>query len=327
MWKVDTINHRLDSRFRYGATNLRIDVTYTVYKSRPIVDFDVSIHNPGDVEEEFEYWTLTTMAPGEQDPHDASPTMEFIVPADVIRRDSSYTWMGAVEQQVNPGAPGAAGRDLYLRNMRFLSRWSNNGIAYSRLDEDGGWWGENPQGGWWGVINHENEEGVIRVAPNDVTRGMKFWAWGYNASFDTNPYTKGNSARPYMEPWGGTPEAFFIADTLAPGETKAWTETFLPIVDLHDVTNANRNGAARVEIDAAGSASAYVYPTIVGSRVLQAFLTNPDTGQVIAHRTFKGDPYESIKLAGPAGGATSVRLTLTLEETGEVLLVAERSMD
>lgn len=55
------------------------------------------------------------------------------------------------------------------------------------------------QGNWWGVINHENNEGVVRVGDNTETPGMKFWEWGQNNSFDTNPFKKGDSARPYIE--------------------------------------------------------------------------------------------------------------------------------
>jgi len=39
------------------------------------------------------------------------------------------------------------------------------GIAYAAPDMQGG--------NFWGVINHDNEEGIIRIADNTVTRGLK----------------------------------------------------------------------------------------------------------------------------------------------------------
>ncbi len=323
MTKVDTINHRLDSRFRYGATGLEIEVSYTVYKDRPSVDMNVSIHNPGGEAKEYEYWTLTTLGPG-RPLHEGSPTMEHLAPLEKIRRDSAYTWMANVERRVNPEAPAnsEAGRELYFDNMRYFSRWltgtQTGGIAYG-LDLP-----TNPQGNWWGVVNHENAEGVIRVSDNTITRGMKFWTWGFNASFDTNPYSRGNSARPYVEPWGGVSDRFFLPDVLGPGETKSWTETFMPLMDMHDVTNATADGAGHVEFGDDGSVTGYVFPTGEADQVLRAVLTDAATGQVLATETFRPDPYESFKLTGDAQGAETVQLTVTsLSAGGDVVLTAE----
>jgi Domain of unknown function (DUF5107) len=326
MTKVDTINHRQDGRFRYGATGLEIEVTYTVYADRPYVDMDIAVHNPASTAREYEYWTLTTLGPG-RPLHEGSATMEHLAPLEKIRRDSAYTWMANVEERVNPDAPAnsEAGRELYFDNMRYFSRWltgtQTGGIAYG-LDL-----ADNPQGDWWGAVNHENSEGVLRVAPNDVTPGMKFWTWGFERSFDTNPYSRGNSARPYVEPWGGVSDRFFLPDVLGPGESKSWTETFLPTMDLHDVTNANTHGAAHVEFADDGTVSGWAFPTdLRGQSVFRARLVDADTGQVIASETFRGDAYTSVKLSGDAGSATTVQLVLERISGGpEVLLTAERS--
>ena len=45
------------------------------------------------------------------------------------------------------------------------------GIAYAAPDMQGG--------NFWGVINHDNEEGIIRIADNTVTPGLKMWTWGF----------------------------------------------------------------------------------------------------------------------------------------------------
>lgn len=40
----------------------------------------------------------------------------------------------------------------------------------------------------------------MRIADNiNATKGMKLWTWGYNNSYNTDPMTYGNSARPYIE--------------------------------------------------------------------------------------------------------------------------------
>ncbi|SDU12713.1 DUF5107 domain-containing protein [Jiangella alkaliphila] len=323
MTKTDTINHRQDGRFRYGATGMEISATYTVFKDKPVVDLDVSLHNPGAVAKEYEYWTLTTLGPG-RPLHEGSPTVEHLTPLEQVRRDSSYTWMADVERRVNPDAPpnSEAGRELYFDNMRYLSRWlGGNGIAYG-LDLP-----ENPQGDWWGAVNHENEEGVIRVSENDITTGMKFWTWGFNSSFDTNPYSKGNSGRPYVEPWGGVTDRFFLPDVLGPGETKSWTETFMPIQDLYSVTNANEHGAAVVDFGEDGTVSGHVFPTDLGrDAVFRASLVDAASGEVLVRELFRSDEYESAKLEADAGSATTVQLVLERVSGGrQTLLTAEES--
>lgn len=323
MTKTDTINHRQDGRFRYGATGMEISATYTVYKDRPVVDLDVSLHNPNAVAKEYEYWTLTTLGPG-RPLHEGSPTVEHLTPLEKVRRDSSYTWMADVERRVNPEAPAnsEAGRELYFDNMRYLSRWlGGNGIAYG-LDLP-----ENPQGDWWGAVNHENEEGVVRVSENDITTGMKFWTWGFNSSFDTNPYSKGNSGRPYVEPWGGVTDRFFLPDVLGPGETKSWTETFMPTQDMYSITNANEHGAALVAFGDDGTVSGHVFPTDLGrTAVFRASLVDVATGDVLAREVFRSDEYESAKLTADAGDATTVRLVLERVSGGrQELLTAEKS--
>ncbi|RIQ10858.1 DUF5107 domain-containing protein [Jiangella rhizosphaerae] len=326
MTKTDTINHRQDGRFRYGATGIEIEVGYTVYKDRPVVDMDVSLHNPNGVAKEYEYWTLTTLGPGAE-LHDGSPTMEHLTPLEKVRRDSAYTWMADVERRVNPDAPAnsEAGRELYFDNMRYLSRWQTGsqtgGIAYG-LELPA-----NPQGDWWGAVNHENEAGVVRVSDNDTTRGMKFWTWGFNSSFDTNPYSKGSSARPYVEPWGGVSDRFFLPDVLGPGETKSWTETFLPTQDLYSITNANEHGAAVVAFGGDGTVSGHVFPTDLGrDAVFRASLVDAATGEVLTREVFRSDEYESAKLTADAGDATTVRLVLERVSGGrQELLTAEES--
>jgi IclR helix-turn-helix domain len=63
----DTIDHPdRPSRFAYGATQIEAEVPYTVFKDSPSVDMSVALHNPTDTAKSYEYWTCTTLAPGEE---------------------------------------------------------------------------------------------------------------------------------------------------------------------------------------------------------------------------------------------------------------------
>src|SRR5699024_8815980 len=110
-------------------------------------------------------------------------------------------------------------------------------------------------------------EGVVRVGNNVKTPGMKIWEWGQNSSFDTNPFAKGNSARPYIELWAGVSKHFFNPATLRAHGTLSWHEAIVPTMDLGNVTNANTNGAGHVHVGSSGDVSARVFATEVGKRL------------------------------------------------------------
>jgi hypothetical protein len=76
------------------------------------------------------------------------------------------------------------------------------GIAYAAPDMQGG--------NFWGVINHDNEEGIIRIADNTVTPGLKMWTWGFSSFTNETDARKGpNVQRPYIELWAGVSDQFF----------------------------------------------------------------------------------------------------------------------
>ena len=82
------------------------------------------------------------------------------------------------------------------------------GIAYAAPDMQGG--------NFWGVINHDNEEGIIRIADNKVTPGLKMWTWGFPSfTNETDPRKDPNEARPYVELWAGVSDEFFHSAELS----------------------------------------------------------------------------------------------------------------
>ncbi|WP_370615182.1 DUF5107 domain-containing protein [Mumia qirimensis] len=305
--------------YTYGKTELETSVTYTVSKTSPGVDMSVSIHNPTDTTKKYEYWTCTTLAPGA--PSDAgSPTMEIVSPVSVIQRESWYPWMDDVEKPANPATPGD--RYKVLDKLKKMVNWNRDGIAYGQGLKD------NPQGDWWGVINQENGEGVVRVGDNDVTPGMKFWEWGFANSFDTNIFKNGSSARPYIELWAGVSNKFFEAKTIGAGETISWTESYLPTMDLANVTNANEAGSAEVAFSGTGANRTVrgdVFSTRIGER-LGVRLVDTATGKVLASKQFTGAAEESTDLSARVGAGATVRLELT-DRTGKVILTADKTAD
>ena len=108
------------------------------------------------------------------------------------------------------------------------------GIAYAAPDMQGG--------NFWGVINHDNEEGIIRIADNTVTPGLKMWTWGFPSfTNQTDARTDPTPMQPYVELWAGVSDQFFHkASFPAQGEVSI-AETYSPTVGMSNVTDANEN--------------------------------------------------------------------------------------
>ncbi|MEU5994602.1 DUF5107 domain-containing protein [Spirillospora sp. NPDC047418] len=308
MTKTDDADYAYKpSKYVYGPTGIKTSVTYSLDARSPNVNMSVSLHNPGSEDKKFEYWTCTTLAPGAPTTS-GSPTMSVVSPVKKIAPEPWYPWMFEAEESAGSGM-------LKLDNLKQMSNWTRDGIAYGQD------LATMKQGNWWGVVNHENNEGVVRVGDNTKTPGMKFWEWGQNNSFDTNPFSKGNSARPYIELWAGVSGKFFSPAVLKAGQTMSWTETYLPTMDLGDVDNANANGAADVNVDASGTVTARLFSTAIGQR-LNAALVDASTGRTLDRTGFTGTADTAVKLAGKVAPGSQARLVLT-DAHGRTLLTAE----
>jgi len=344
---VDNINET-NSSFRYGPTGLTLTVTYTIHKSSPAVDMSVHIHNPNSTSVDYEYWTCNTLAPGVNAKGDyGSPTMQVVAPVSTITRDNSYRWMDGVE--AGTGTP----RVLILNNMTKIYNWMAMGIAYGNNLNTG------TQKGWWGVVNHENDQGILRIATSQggtqtVTPGMKYWMWGFESSYGTgngnsfttpsplttsnlgandvaspngaNRYVKGDSLAAYIELWDGVSKAFRTSRSIAAGGDLDFTDQYIPTMDLANVTNANADGAAFVKVEPGATdatVTADVWSTHIGQE-LTAKLIDLQTGETIVKKTFVGSAYNSFRLSGLMGSGDSARLELD-DASGNVLLTADKA--
>ena len=115
------------------------------------------LKNPGDTAIDYEYWTCTTLAPG-SDPNHPKTTggAEIIAP---VQTYSTPRWSANLAE----GDASAGEGRFRFEKLRWFRNWPTMGIAYAAPDMQGG--------NFWGVINHDNEEGIIRIADNKVTRG------------------------------------------------------------------------------------------------------------------------------------------------------------
>jgi len=230
----DSKNMFAPPQYNVGISGLKVTYYVRLLAGRAAVDTLVVIQNPTDETVAYEYWTNTTLAPG-SDPDDPKTTSgaEIIAPVEMIKIPNY--WRGIAVQEKPLGLS-----DVYeFRNLRFFENWADMGIAYAFPDMQ--------SANFWGVINHENEEGIFRIADNTLTPGMKFWTWGFPQTEQIDPHASSHEARPYIELWAGVTREFWQRAKIAPQDTLEIPETYSPSVGLENVTHADQNFLVNID--------------------------------------------------------------------------------
>ena len=294
-------------QFFRGSTGLEATYYVTLKADRAALDARVVLKNPQARTIKYEYWTCTTLAPG-SDPNNPKATggAEIIAP---IKAYQTPHW----SKNLADGEESAGGDTSRFEKLRYFKNWPTMGIAYAAPDMQGG--------NFWGVINHDNEEGIIRIADNKVTPGLKMWTWGFPSfTNQTDARKDPNEAQPYVELWAGVSDQFFhSADFPAAGEVTI-PETYSPTVGMSNVTHANDN--MLVNLSAEASRVNLQFFSLEPATPLRVTLKRGDA--VLFDDDVRADPKNGnrVSAAIPAGNGEQVRLTIRTAE-GKGLIAAE----
>jgi Domain of unknown function (DUF5107) len=295
-------------KFKKGSTGIEATYYVTLKADRAALDARVVLKNPQARTIDYEYWTCTTLAPG-SDPNNPKTTggAEIIAPIEAYRTPD---WSRNLSRGDNSLG---AGRSRFEK-LRYFRNWPTMGIAYAAPDMQGG--------NFWGVINHDNGEGIVRIADNRVTPGLKMWTWGFPSfSNETDARKDPNEARPYVELWAGVSDEFFHGASFpALGEVSI-PETYSPTVGMSNVTHANEN--ILINLLAEGASANLQFFSIEPDRPLRVTLKHGDA--VLFDDAVNADPKSGnrISAAIPAGGSGEpIKLTIRTAE-GKELIAAE----
>jgi hypothetical protein len=187
------------------------------------------------------------------------------------------------------------------------------GIAYAAPDMQGG--------NFWGVINHDNEEGIIRIADNAVTPGLKMWTWGFPSfTNETDARKSPNEARPYVELWAGVSDQFFHSASFPALGDVSIPETYSPTVGMSNVTHANEN--ILINLAAEGASVNLQFFSIEPAAPLRVTLKRDDA--VLFEDDVKADPNRGNRIVAaiPVGGSGRVQVTIATAH-GKQLIGAE----
>jgi hypothetical protein len=298
-------------RFRRGFTGIEATTYVTLKAGRVALDARVVLNNPQGKTIPYEYWTCTTLAPG-SDPNNPKATggAEIIAPIDAYRTPAWSANLSGGDESLGQG-------NSRFEKLRYFKNWPSAGIAYAAPDMRGG--------NFWGVINHDNDEGIIRIADNTVTRGLKMWTWGFPSFTDeTDPRKDPSPLRPYVELWAGVSDQFFhSAEFPALGEVSI-AETYSPTVGMSNVTHANENILINLSAEASGVNLQFF--SIEPATPLRITLKRGDA--VLFDDAVQADPENGNRIFGrvPAGhSGEQIRLTITTAQ-GKELITAETKL-
>ena len=291
-------------RLKKDATGLEATYQVTLRAGRAALDARLVLKNPHDHAVDYEYWTCTTLSPGSDPQHPlATAGAEIVAP---IAAYVSPRWSANIAE-----ADESAGEGRHrFEKLRRFRNWPTAGIAYAAPDMAGG--------KFWGVINHDNEEGIIRIADNRVTPGLKMWTWGFPAlANDAVARTKPNPAQPYVELWAGVSDQFFHSATLPASRELSIPETYSPIVGMSGVTDANDNILVNLAADASRVGLEFV--SLTPATPLRVTLRRGDA--VMFNEAVMADAKNGNRISAPipAGGSGDVKLTIATDDGRELI--------
>jgi hypothetical protein len=296
------------SQFRKGSTGIEATIYVTLKADRAALDARVMLKNPQAKTIDYEYWTCTTLAPG-SDPKNPKATGG----AEIIAPIAAYTtprWSANLAGGDESAGPGRS----RFEKLRYFRNWPTMGIAYAAPDMQGG--------RFWGVINHDNDEGIIRIADNTITPGLKMWTWGYQSlTHETDARQDPTPAQPYVELWAGVSDQFFHSAKFPALGKVSIPETYSPTVGMSNVTDANEN--ILVNLAAEGSNVALQFFSIEPDTPLRITLKRGDT--VLFDGTVKADPKNGNRISAPIAaslGGEPIRLRIRTAQ-GRELIAAE----
>ncbi len=223
-------------KWKYGQTGIKCEYILTLVRGASALEAEVVLYNDNAVKLDYEYWTCLTLTPGSI-PGNTKTTSgaEIIAPVSKIKIPSWYPDIASKEIKVT-GQRGI----YFFDKLRYWPNWSSDGIAYAWDDE---------MKNFWGVINQDNKEGIIRIADNSKTPGLKIWAWDFDQSQNIDPfYSPANVKRPYIELWAGHSKEFFAPANFEKNSIKRWKEIYAPTVGLSGVTHAGNQIIADCKI-------------------------------------------------------------------------------
>jgi hypothetical protein len=288
-----------------GPDRVRALITVRLEAGASYFTIRPRIENPTGRAVEVKYWTNAMLAPGA--PNSPSADLRFVLPDAVTEV--------TIHSRGDERLPGYDER---------MSWPIFDGIDLSRLGNWTNWLGffEDPaRDGFVAVYDEGYDEGMVRVYPADVARGVKVFGLGWSEPIAAHNWTDDGSS--YVEIHGGLAPTFGDSVTLAPGSHVEWVETWYPVAGMGGLRYANRVAALNLTAGGGVADIAVAVPRAWSGDVI--LLLNGEEQWRTSVTLLPGQPFRTSVPLGdgtPETGQLAVRL-----EGSDGILAAEYTAD
>jgi len=227
------------ARYDVGRTDVLVQVEVTLRAGSAALELATKLTNTrSSAVPNFEYWTVTTLAPGSTPGQTAIPVdTRILAKMDKVHLlESAWSWFGSAETRVS-------GEVFQWKNLSSFKNWTDQGTAFA-----------NPQysANWSGLANDVNGTSFLRVSENVETPGLKLWTFG-KGSLDVDISDADEWLRPTIEMWHGVTPEFWKRRSLAASEVRSWTDRYFATLGLGSITAASEHGALSLSTSTTGA--------------------------------------------------------------------------
>ncbi len=194
---------------REDRTGLDVAVTISLDAAHNYVTIQPRITNSTGNPQKVQFWVNAMLALNGNRATDAT---RFILPSAQV----------TVHSTGDDGLPGPGSKLTWPlfrgRDLSFYANWRGYlGFFASPSASDD----------FVGVYDTSSDQGVVRVFPSGIARGVKFFG-----GKGIDPATWTNDGSTYFELWGGLLPTFWDYTTIQPGQTFSWSERWYPVSGL-----------------------------------------------------------------------------------------------
>ncbi len=201
----------------------------------------------------------------------------------------------------------------------------HEGVNFSRLGDWREWLGffEHPHAAadFIGVYDTAADEGVARVFPSNIARGVKGFGMGRpNSSYQIDPGTWTDDGSTYVELHGGVAPAFWDWATFPAGQSLTWHEYWYPIAST-GVFSAATSEAALALRQSGGDFIVSAHSTAARSASeSKLFVWDRVTCAQLARWDVSIDPAQPFSASLPVGGRAQENISVVyLDGRGNTL--------
>jgi hypothetical protein len=227
------------ARYDVGRTDILVELEVTLRAGTTALELQTKLTNTrSSAVPSFEYWTVTTLAPGSTPGETAIPLdTRILAKMDQVHLlESSWAWFGQAEERVT-------GEVFKWNNLSYFRNWEDQGTGFANPDY---------RAGWSGLSNYDNGTSILRVSDNTETPGLKLWTFGKQSlSVDINDSAEW--LRPTIEMWHGVTPEFWNRGSMAANEVRTWRDQYFATLGMREITAASEHGAMELSSSASGA--------------------------------------------------------------------------